>query len=289
MDWLSLLPLNALRAFAAVAEHGSYARAGRSLNVTHAAVMQQVRGLERHIGQRLVVRSGRGVALTVEGEGLAKDLSAAFSLMHRGMERITTASRLRPVQVTTSPAFAMKWLMPRLNDFHEKNPEITLMLNPTGQIIQLDQTEIDLAIRYGYYTDLDDDADILLETDLVVVAAPSLIEGRDFKEPSDLLQLPWLQELGTNEVRDWFRRRNVIVDRPPMISHMPGNLIMEAVTRGDGITYTCRQWVERELEKGELMELFADERCGVFHIVSADKTPREAVCLFINWLRKQAA
>ena len=181
----------------------------------------------------------------------------------------------------------MKWLMPRLSDFHQQNPDITLMLNPSGQIVDLNRTGIDLAIRYAFNTDLPEGADVLLETDLVVVGAPVLVDAHPTNDPEDLLHLPWLQELGTNEVGDWFRRRGVVVDRPPMISHMPGNLIMEAVTRGDGITYTCRQWIERELRAGELIELFVDERCGVFHVVSADPAPREGVRILIQWLRDQ--
>lgn len=288
MEWLTLPPLNSLKAFAAVAEHRSYTRAGLALNVTHAAVMQQVRTLESHIGQSLVTRAGRGVVLTSEGQALAQDLSTAFSLMHRGVERLSRASRTRPVQVTTSPAFALKWLMPRLGAFHQKHPDVTLMLNPTGEIVPLEQSQIDLAIRYSFHTNLPTNAELLLETDLVVVAAPSLLDGRTVRAPADLLHYPWLQELGTNEVADWFRRQGVTIDRPPMISHMPGNLIMESITRGDGVTYTCRQWIERELETGELVELFSDDRCGVFHIVSAHPSPREPVRRFIGWLRSQA-
>jgi LysR family glycine cleavage system transcriptional activator len=287
MNWLKLPPLHALRAFSALAEQRSYVRAGQELNVTHAAVIQQVKALEAHVGHKLVTRSGRGVELTPEGRALADDLAAGFGLIQRGVQRLRSETKARPVQVTTSPAFAVKWLMPRLSSFHQANPDITLMLNPTGQIVRLEDSELDVAIRYGYFGELPQDADILIETDLVVVAAPQLVSEEKPEHPKDLLDFPWLQELGTNEVADWFRRRDVRIDRPPMISHMPGNLIMDAVAAGDGVTYTCRQWIERELSAGELVELFADERCGVFHIVQAEKDPREPVRRFVNWLRRQ--
>ncbi len=66
LRWKDLPPLSALRAFQAVAEAGGYAQAARALNVTHAAVAQQVRGLEAQLGVALVARSGRGMALTAE-------------------------------------------------------------------------------------------------------------------------------------------------------------------------------------------------------------------------------
>ncbi len=284
MDWLNLPSLNALKAFAVLAEARSYTRAGEALNVTHAAVMQQVRALENHLSVELVSRSGRGVALTAEGEKLAGDLLAGFIRLHRGVARANAAGHSRPVQVTTSPAFATKWLMPRLEEFHHKHPEITMMLNPTGQIVDLKSAEIDLAIRYGFYSDLPEGADILLEVDLVVVGAPGLVVTAKTDTPADLIHLPWLQELGTNEVGDWLARQNVTIDRPLMISHMPGNLIMDAVVRGGGLTYTVREWVRKELESGELVELFAENKCGAFYLVAAGAHPRVPVERFTTWL-----
>ncbi len=78
--------LNSLRAFANVAETGSYSRAGTALNVSHAAVSQQVKALEARLGVALVVREGRGITLTAEGAALARDLATGFAAIHRGVE-----------------------------------------------------------------------------------------------------------------------------------------------------------------------------------------------------------
>ena len=69
MDWRSLPPLSALRAFAALAETGSFTRAGAALNVSHAAVSQQVRALEERLGVPLLPRDGRRGALTPRASG----------------------------------------------------------------------------------------------------------------------------------------------------------------------------------------------------------------------------
>ncbi len=66
MDWKTLPPLSALRAFQAVAEAGGYAQAARTLNVTHAAVAQQVRALEAQLG-RSGPRTDRGVRCHSDG------------------------------------------------------------------------------------------------------------------------------------------------------------------------------------------------------------------------------
>lgn len=288
MNWHRLPPLNALRAFAALAETGSYTTAGSALNVTHAAVLQQVRALERHLDARLVTREGRGIALTPDGEVLARSVERGFEHFMRGAEEVGTARQARPVQVTMSPAFAVKWLMPRIVDFQTRYPDITLMLSPTGRIVDLAATGIDVAIRYARLPDLPEGADVLVTLDLCVAGAPGLLAPDRVRAPADLLRLPWMQELGTNESSEWFERRGVPITRPLMISHMPGNLILEALARGDGVTYTARQWLSAELDRGSLVAAFPEPGAGVFHIQLAPGEPRPQVRRFVSWLKEQA-
>ena len=288
MDWTTLPPLNALKAFAALAETGSYTQAGAALNVSHAAVIQQVKALEERLGVSLVVRAGRGIELTEDGAALARELGAGFATIRRGVEALTGAEAHRPVQVTMSPAFAVKWLMPRIADFQSRHPDITLLLNPTGQFMELKPGGIDLALRYSPCDRLTATVDVLGIFDLVVVGTPSIIGNKEITDPAELVYLPWLQELGTNEVADWLMRHGVTLDRPLMISHMPGNLIMDAVRRGDGITYPVRQWVEEEIRSGELVELFPEEAFGLFYIHTRPGALRAPVKTFVRWLKEQA-
>ena len=287
MKWAKLPSLNSLRAFSAVAQAGSYSGAGELLNVTHAAVSQQVRSLEGYLGIPLVMRDGRGISLTSEGSMLARELETGFNVIRNGVDALTSADAVRPVQVTMSPAFAVKWLMPRIADFQSRYPDITLLLNPAGQFVELSPGGMDVAIRYRTHDQLTPDMDVIGSFDLVIVGAPSLVMSHRITEPEHLLELPWLQELGTNEVGAWFSQHGVVVDRPLAISHMPGNLVLEAVRRGEGVTYTARQWVEEELRSGALVEYFAQEAHGYFYILT-QPTLRPPVKTFVAWLRGQA-
>ncbi len=289
MNWSDFPSLGSLRAFAAVADAGSYTQAAAALNVSHAAVSQQVKALEERLGVPLVARDGRGIALTEEGAALARDLATGFAAIARGVETLTGAGAERPVQVTMSPAFAVRWFMPRITEFQKRHPEITLMLNPTAEVVPLKPGGIDLAIRYGDSRAPDAKVDPVLIADMVVVGTPALIGARDMTDPAMLVDMPWLQELGTHEVADWMARHGVTLDRPLMITHMPGNLIMEAVRRGDGITYTARPWVEEELKAGRLVELFSDRAFGVYYIVTRPGVLRRPVKTFVKWLKRQAA
>ena len=117
MNWAHIPSLNSLRAFSALAGTNSYSRAALQLHVTHAAVRQQVKALEEHLGISLAFRQGRRVKLTAEGVALARHLDDAFSAIRRGVEALKVADASRPVQITTSPAFAVEWLMPRIAEF----------------------------------------------------------------------------------------------------------------------------------------------------------------------------
>lgn len=288
MDWSDLPPLNSLRAFCAVAETGSYAAAGARLNVTQAAVSQQVKSLEAHLDVSLAVREGRGIRLTPEGLALARDLGAGFAAMRRGVESLTVSTAARPVQVTMSPAFAVEWLMPRIMEFQYQHQEITLMLNPTAEVVDLKPGGIDVAIRYCDRRRLNKEVTPVLVSDMIVIGTPSLLGEHTFDDPASLVDMPWLQELGTNEAADWLAWHGVELQRPLMINHMPGNLIMEAVRRGDGISYTARAFFQDDLRSGKVVELFSDPACGIYYIETAPGVLRPAVKTFVNWLREEA-
>ena len=79
IDWRSFPPLSALRAFLAFAEAETLDQAGARIGVTHAAISQQIRSLEAHLGRALGERGGRRLALTADGRRLAESLAAAKS------------------------------------------------------------------------------------------------------------------------------------------------------------------------------------------------------------------
>ena len=285
MDWSQLPSLTSLRAFAALAERKSYTRAATALNVSHAAVSQQVKALEERLGVSLVTRVGRGIALTMEGELLARDLEIGFAAIRRGVDVLGGAGASRPVQITMSPAFATEWLMPRIAEFQVQHPEITLMLNPTGEVVELKPGGVDLAIRYRSSDRLKSDVTSVLISDTVVIGTPSLIGTRALRDPAMLMDMPWLQELGTNEVAEWMARRGVKLDRPLIINHMPGNLIMEAVRRGDGITYTARAFFQDEIRSGQVVVLHSEPAFGHYYIETCPGVMRPPVKTFVNWLK----
>ena len=287
MDWSGFPTLNSLRAFSTVAETMSFSRAADALNVTHAAVSQQIKGLEDRLGLVLVIREGKSIRLTREGKSLAHDLAAGFKIIHRGVEVLTESTSRRAVQVTMTPALAVSYLMPRIADFQSKHPGITLMLNPTADVMDLSPEGIDVAIRYCDGNIPDMEVIPLLICDMVVVGSSDLIANRDFSDPAKLCRLPWLQELGTNEVSEWMERRGIMPPRPLQITHMPGSLIMDAVRRGNGVTFTARKFVDKDIQSGQLIELFSERNSNGYYLVTRPGVLRPSVKSFLNWITHQ--
>ncbi|QFT32561.1 LysR family transcriptional regulator [Roseibium porphyridii] len=291
MDWRSLPPLNALKAFTAVAERKSLSAAGRDLNVTHAAISQQVRSLETFMGQQLVVREGRGIALTPEGELLFNGLKRGFEAIQETVDELLEDDAARPLHITTTPSFAVSWLMPRINDFRLKHPEIELMLNPTPEVVELTPGGADLAIRYGDGDWPGIEAELFMETHFAVVGASCLVKDRKIEKPEDILDFPWLQEYGSNELKLWLEKQGKVPCGRLNVTHMPGYMVLEGLRRGDGISAVATAFVEPDLETGNLVILIEGsiyEGTG-YYMATRPGVKRPPLKAFMSWLRTMRA
>jgi len=291
MDWRSLPSLGSLRTFTAVAETKSLSAAGRELNVTHAAVSQQVKGLEQFLGLKLIVREGRGIALTPEGRQLYQGLSEGFSAILETVGELLREDLSRPLNITTTPSFAISWLMPRISDFRHKHPDIELMINPTADVVELRPGGVDLAVRFGKGDWPGLEAEIFIPTNFAIVGADCLIRDKKIERPEDILQFPWLQEYGTNELTVWIESQGVVPKGKLNITHLPGYMVLEGLRRGDGISATAKTFIEAEVETGSLKVLFEE---GVYpgtgyHLVTRPGVKRPPLKAFLSWLRAMRA
>lgn len=286
MDWLSLPPLAALRAFSAYAEHGNLAKAGAALNVSHAAISQQLRSLEDYLGTPLLDRSGRALALTEEGKHLAQALLLGFGAIQSAVQDLNTMGAARPLHISCTPMFAANWLMPRLAEFRMQHPDVDLVIDPRGELVTLQPGGVDIALRYGDGNWAGLEADMLLCSPMVVVANPSLLKDRIVQAPEDLLDLPWLEELGTTEAAHWLRSRGVAEVIRGASLKLPGNLLMQAVREGQGVAVSVQDFVLEDLEAGRLVALFTGSEGRGYYTVTRPGVQRQQARQFISWLRR---
>jgi len=287
MNWHHLPPIPALRAFAAFVDKGSLSDAGDALNVSHAAISQQLRQLERHLDLALFDRSGRALTLTPAGEQLATATSAGFQRMIDAVEELTGADAQRPLHVSTTPNFATAWLMPRLPDFRATHPDVDLMIDPSLGMVTLAPGGIDVAIRYGDGNWPGLDSEPVLYSPMVVIAAPSLMGTRTVDSPADLASAPWVEELGTSEATRWMEANGVTPDPSRRRMAMPGNMMLEAARNGQGVAVAIREFVEPDLQAGRLVALFTAPLTSGYHIVTRPGVLRPPLKAFVRWLRRQ--
>lgn len=263
--------------------------AAAALNVSHPAISQQIRALEARLGFALVEKSGRGVRLTDPGARLGQKLVEGFAAMAHEVEALTGADANRPLQITTTPMFAAAWLMPRLTAFRMAHPDVDLMLNPTAARVALELGGIELAIRYGKGDWPGVEAELLIETDFVIAGAQRLVGDREIAGARDLLDFPWLQEIGTTETNDLLRDHGVTEGRVRSMSHLPGNLLLDGLRAGQGIAATTLAFIEADVARGDLRVLFEDKGRGVgYFLLHRPGVLRPAARAFATWIRREA-
>lgn len=286
-DWLSYPSLPALRAFEAAARLGGFSAAGRALNVTHAAVAQQVRALERELGEPLVYRDGRRLALTEKGRVLASDLTAGF-LAIQSATRAVRADQGRPVAVTLSPNFASNWLLPRLAKFWRDHPGIRLALHPDHRVTDLAREGFDIGIRFGRGNWPGVEVQFLTSAHYVVVAAPQLLEGRAPPlRKTDLEALPWVFEPDWPEHRQWLASQTGLDPAGLRVNEFATEeLALGAARQGLGLHVTSFAIVEDDVRKGRLSIAFeSDDDLPAYYIVTPAGRLRDEARTFIRWLK----
>src|SRR5688500_16017084 len=149
MNARRLPPLTALRAFEAAARHLSFKHAATELSLTPTAISHQIRQLENHLGVRLFVRSARRVDLTPEGQSLFPALRHGFDAIARSVEAVRPRAQPRALVLSTTMAFAARWMLQRLARFAGAHPGIALHLHTSDQPVDLQGGAAQLAIRYG--------------------------------------------------------------------------------------------------------------------------------------------
>lgn len=287
MDWHGFPSLAALRAFSALAETGTAVAAGEKLNVSHAAISQQIKALEAHLGLSLVTRGGRSLSLTPEGEQLAQALLAGFEGMAATIAALTGADALRPLHIATTPTLAAAWLMPQLGGFHAAHPEIDLVLSTSPRVEPMDRGGIDVALRYGAGDWPGLDCEPLFLSPMVVVAAPGLVGEGDFDTLDDLAGFPWLMDAGLSEANNWLHGIGTLTRLSRGSIQLPGNLLLDGARDGRGVAVTVRAFIENDLRSGRLRVLFESDAVKGYHIVTRPGVHRPALRHFLRWLRRQ--
>jgi len=289
----ALPPLIAVRAFEAAARHGSFVRAAEELNITPAAISQQVRYLEDRLDVRLFTRRPRGIELTRAGRDYADSLGHALDQIAQATERLKAADNAGKLTIATTPSFAAKWLMSRLIRFQSAHPELEVRLSTSNALTDLSREDIDLAVRYGKGDWPGLQSQLLLGTERFPVCSPSLRDGaKPLRQPADLRQHTMLHVMG-DEWAGWLAAAGlagVSLRKGPQYSD--AGLSTQAAVEGHGIALGQRVLVADDLAAGRLVEPFDLRIPGeqaYYAVVLPGALERPKVKAFHQWLFDEAA
>lgn len=285
-DWRQFPPLSSLRAFEATARLGGFSAAARALNVTHAAVAQQVRALEAEIGAALIHREGRGMMLTPEGARLGSALTDGFGLIQGAVAELRSRRDGDPVTVTTTPSFAVQWMMPRLWKFWEDHPDISVSLRPDHRLTDLRREGIDLGIRFGSGKWPGVDAEFLTSARYVVVGSPEILGDRKRLTIPEMLAMPWVGEENWPERSNWLQSQGIDPAKLDMTLFATEELSRSAAVQGYGLHVESAALIEEDIAEDRLRVVFdpKDDRPAYF-IVTPPGPQRTATRTFIRWLK----
>ena len=295
-----LPPLIELRAFDAAARHLSFRKAAAELGVTPTAISHQIRLLERYCGCALFRRRPRPLSLTESGARL-------FPVIRDGLEAFATAiaaikreGNKQPLRVTTTNAFASRWLVPRLPRWRKVRPDAPLEVIGTDGVLDLRAGDADVAIRYARSSPSDGIAEEFLSDAFWPICSPGLLsrdgplkKAADLRKhvlvhcywpPSDLDAPTWQRWL------ELARRKWADVPDLKAMEHLSFREelhAIEAVIAGQGIGIFSNVLVGPELAAGTLVKVFELSLPGYrFYVVRTPGHPHEkTIKVFSKWLR----
>lgn len=284
--------LSALRAFEAAARHLSFKQAAQELSVTATAVSHQIRALEQELGLTLFVRKTRAVALTPQGAELHVEIRGSFERMAAAIDRIREPER-RVITLTTTPAFASKWLVPRISRFASAHPGIDLHVHASNEAVDLHTGAVDLAVRYGQGGDPRLHETLLWQDHFAPVASRRL----PLRCAMDLARMPLIhvdflwRPLSFLCWETWAQAAGVQgMDTAAGVRYSDESHAIQAVVAGQGVALLSLALVRSELDMGLLQAPIGPVLDGLaYRLVRPLSRPASAgVAAVERWLQDEA-
>lgn len=286
-----------LKAFAAVVERASFARAAEHLGLSPSALSQTIRQLEARLGTRLLNRTTRSVAPTATGEQLYGRISPLILEMAEAVaEASAAAGRTSGIlRINTLGMAARQIIAPRLGRFHRAHPEVTLDIVVDDALSDIVAGRFDAGIRVGGRLEKDMIA-VRLTPDLkmIVVASPAYLALRGTPRTPDELHnhacINWRLQAGGRAYRWLFERKGKRVEvavEGPLVTNN-ADIGDAAALQGLGIAYAFdRERVDEHVSRGRLVQVLAEwsiTRPGLFLYHPSRRHSPAALRAFIDCL-----
>lgn len=291
------LSLDVLRVFESAARQLSFTAAASELGSSQPAISQQIKRLEQQLATRLFDRVYRGIVLTESGELLLRYVQEGLQTLDDGLAAVTARQQHEVLQVATDFAFAAYWLMPRLQRFNQRHPELDVSLITTSRDFAVLPSEIDVAISFGNGQFKHGEAHLLFAEEAFAVCSPQLLQGRP--EPvsvTALRDLPLLHLRQDHRSRwfDWtglFRAFGIAeLPSPGSMRFDNYTLLIQAAIAGQGVAIGWRHLVDDLLAQKLLCRVgssVANSAYGYYLVRPERKRRQRLTQAFVDWLQDE--
>jgi len=291
-------PVNAIRAFDAVARHMQFQAAAKELGVTPSALSYQIKQLEGHIGLPLFKRMNRAIELTSAGELITGKVDEAFEKLEDAFALLHPDSDKNQLVISSSLGFSAKWIAPRLHKYLEIYPEIDFRLSASMKLVDFVADGIDAAIRFGQGDYDGVYSELLFDEIILPLISPRLYEQMSgITDENLLLEMKLLHDdslkiiHGIDLWADWTKAvgySKVDITKGTRFSN--ADHAIETAIDGAGIVMGRLGFSSRDIQAGRLIAPFKYmiPANRSFHFVcppSAMDKPK--VLNFLGWLRDE--
>ncbi|MEP6588209.1 MAG: LysR substrate-binding domain-containing protein [Polaromonas sp.] len=292
-----------LRAFEAVARHLNFRAAAEELSLTQSAVSRQIQSLEEDVGVSLFLRHTRAVELTSAGAQLLRAVLPSLERIDGVVRMIRQSAGRKSVAISTWASFASMWLIPRLEAFQREHPDIDIRIDATDTPVDLDTTDVDLALRYSMPANVPAQARRLFGEQLTPVISPWLLKsGPRLQQARDLARFALVEASDAHRTQHmewlswqrWFDMQGLSRFEPKRWLYFNyAHQIAQAALTGQGVALARMPLIAESLASGDLVEVLPDQRMdspmAYWLIVGPRNAARPEVQAFCNWIEAQAA
>ena len=245
----------ALISFEAAARHESFTKAALELSLTQGAICRQIASLEEFLSVELFRRSRRGVKLTEAGLSYSRRVATQLDAVERDTLSVMGQQGANVIELAVVPTFGTQWLLPRLKDFQEQHPEVTVNLTNRTRPFLFADTDFDAAIYFGDADWSGTESHRLMGENPMPVCSPTLLGRFTQLSAEQIADLPLLQQTTrTYAWRQWFNSRNLNIPR-----EMTGpryelfSMLAQAAMHDMGLALIPPFLIQRELAEKRLV------------------------------------
>lgn len=283
----------ALICFEAAARHESYTKAALELALTQGAVCRQIAALEAFLNVELFRRSRRGVQLTEAGLSYSRQVSTQLDAVERDTLSVMRQQGANVIELAVVPTFGTQWLLPRLKDFQQRHPEVTVNLTNRTRPFLFADTAFDAAIYFGDGDWSGTESHRLMSENPLPVCSPSLLQGQLELSAKQIAELPLLQQTTRPYAwRQWFSSLELNIERD-----MTGpryelfSMLAQAAMHDMGIALIPPFLIQQELKQGRLVvaNRHALSSTKAYYLMIPErKVASASLRAFRDWLAEQA-